>query len=91
MPAICFVCVIPVATGITWKTVAAGIYDKKSSLFHITRQFYSFLGGCLTYLTTQLYFDGVQTRRMPKKLSVNFSFPRFSRISCDSTDFSFRN
>ena len=58
--------VIPVAAGITQKTVVAGNYEKKSSLFHITRQFYSFLGGCLTYSTIQLYFDGVQTSRMPK-------------------------
>ena len=45
---------------------ATQIYQKKSSLFHITRQLYSFLGGYLTYLTIQLYFDGVQTRKMPK-------------------------
>ena len=53
------------------RVIPVAAADKKSSLFHITRQFYSFLGGCLTYLTIQLYFDGVQTRRMPKQLSVN--------------------
>ena len=62
---------------------AEGIYEKKSSLFHIMRQFYSFLGGCLTYLTIQLYFGGVQTRRMlnPLHATVEFFF-RTLRYLC---------